>query len=96
MKPHTVYWSSLPLGTHKNNMASAALLKALRDNDASLTEVSLQGCGLKAAALKPIAAAMATNNRVTQLNLQGNAIGDEGAEYLADMLLANTSIEMLR
>lgn len=58
-------------------------------NNPTLTTLSLAKCLLKADAI-PMLIALGKNTTITDINLEGNHMGDAGARILATMLHYNT------
>jgi Ran GTPase-activating protein (RanGAP) involved in mRNA processing and transport len=68
-----------------------AILERIKANDPTLTTLNLSHKALTDADIQPLANALATNTFLTNLNVGGNQIGDEGAKALA----ANTTLTNL-
>lgn len=62
---------------------------------ATVKDLDLADCGMTAKGIKNVCEFMKTNTSVTRLILWGNVIGNEGAEYIADMLCVNKTLQIL-
>ena len=62
------------------------LLERIRNNDPTLTSLSLYGNKIGDAGVKDLVDALKDNRTLTSLDLRWNEIGDAGAKDLADAL----------
>jgi hypothetical protein len=63
--------------------------------NASLTELSLQGCSVCARGAAALASALAANTTLLVVDLLQNSVGDAGAQALAAALRANDTLRIL-
>jgi Ran GTPase-activating protein (RanGAP) involved in mRNA processing and transport len=67
----------------------------LRENYSVISVLSLQACNLNPNSMELLCHALASNKRLTKLNISQNPIGDVGAEKLANMLTENSTLTHL-
>jgi hypothetical protein len=72
--------------------AGAAHLHLLAE---TVTDLDLSDCGLTAAGVRNVCDFLCTNKSVTRMIMWGNAIGDEGAKYIGEMLRVNKTLGIL-
>ena len=75
--------------------AAAAVLAAVLEANATLTNLGLHGKSLGPAGAESLATALKTNTTLTNLHLCSNNLGPVGAESLAKVLKTNTTLTKL-
>lgn len=68
---------------------------AVRDPTALLVALSLDGAGIPAASMHRLLDAVSENHRLEELNLGYNALGDDGAIKISEILRENDCLEVL-
>lgn len=78
-----------------NGNIGDAGMKYLHLLPTSIETLNLASCGLTHEGIKVLCNYMKTNTTITDLLVWGNAIGDEGARHIADMLRVNKTLQSL-
>ena len=76
--------------------AGTEALADLLVSTSSLTNLSMNDCGIGEAGATAITNALKTNTTLTGLNISNNAIGDAGGAAFADALAVNSSLKALQ
>lgn len=81
------YLRELDLGFNSiSDNGVSTLVEALSDQNCRLKTIRLQGCGLTSDACQYMATALTQSQKLQELDLSMNEIGDDGMRHLADGL----------
>ena len=82
-------------GNQIGDAGATALARCLRSPDVGLRTLVLAENRITAAGMLALASALASDTRVTAINLAGNALGPRGAQHVATMLRINRTLRHL-